>query len=76
MILVGSPMKSHPEKTYIKVRLGMRAPDGFVINTLDLPDFGGRWNAGNTKRHGGTAIPIAEYAEIVREKLERFFRGE
>ncbi|MEI7749851.1 MAG: hypothetical protein WCJ25_02505 [Candidatus Moraniibacteriota bacterium] len=75
VILVGSPMKNHPEKTYIKVRLGIRAPEGFMINTLGLPDFGGRWNAGNTKRHGGTAIPIAEYAKIVLEKLERFSGG-
>jgi hypothetical protein len=72
VILVGSPMKDDPTKTVIKIRLGLKAPDGFMINTLGLPDFGGRWNAGNTKRHGGTAIPIAEYAEIVREKLEQF----
>ncbi|NTW30264.1 MAG: hypothetical protein HGA33_03230 [Candidatus Moranbacteria bacterium] len=72
VILVGSPMMGDSAKTVIKIRLGLAAPEGFRINTLDLPDFGGRWNAGNTKRHGGTAIPIEEYAELVREKLEAF----
>lgn len=73
VILIGGPMKSDPEKTYIKVRLGMKAPAGFALNELDLPDFGGRWNAGNTKRHGGTAIPIEEYAGLIGMKLEEFF---
>lgn len=70
VVIVGSPMKHDSGKSVIKIRLGMKAPEGFMLNTLDLPDFGGRWNAGNTKRHGGTAIPIEEYAELVREKLE------
>ncbi|NTW45898.1 MAG: hypothetical protein HGB18_02460 [Candidatus Moranbacteria bacterium] len=72
VILVGSPMSDDSGKTVLKIRLGLAAPDGFRVNTLGLPDFGGRWNAGNTKRHGGTAIPIEEYAELVREKLEAF----
>ncbi len=70
VVIVGSPMNKDSGKSVIKMRLGMKAPDGFMLNTLDLPDFGGRWNAGNTKRHGGTAIPIEEYADLVREKLE------
>jgi len=70
VVIVGSPMNKDSGKSVIKIRLGMKAPDGFMLNTLDLPDFGGRWNAGNTKRHGGTAIPIEEYADLVRGKLE------
>lgn len=70
VILVSSPMKDGSGKFIIKARLGMRAPEGFALNTLGLPDFGGRWNAGNTKRNGGTAVPIGEYAGLIQKKLD------
>jgi len=38
----------------IKVRSGREFPEGMSLNQLRLPGYGGRWNAGGTKRHGGT----------------------
>ncbi|MCR4275031.1 MAG: hypothetical protein NUW02_03260 [Candidatus Campbellbacteria bacterium] len=80
VILLGSPMKDNPERWEIKIRLGMKAPEGLTLNTLNLPDFGGRWNAGSTKRakgpegKGGTTLNPEEYAvlldKIIKEKLE------
>ncbi len=72
VILVASPMKDDSGKTLIKARLGKTAPEGFALNTLGLPDFGGRWNAGATKRNGGTALSVEEYAGLIQEKLDAF----
>jgi len=71
-ILLASPMKEDPSKLEVKVRLGVKAPDGFYLNQQDLPNFGGRWNAGNTKRSGGTPLSVEEYAKVVNKKLEDF----
>lgn len=38
----------------IKVRAGQKFPEGMSLNQLGLPGYGGRWNAGGTKRYGGT----------------------
>ncbi|MDP1834849.1 MAG: hypothetical protein Q8K75_02875 [Chlamydiales bacterium] len=38
----------------IKVRAGCKFPSGLSLNQLGLPNYGGRWNAGSTKRFGGT----------------------
>jgi len=54
-------------KWEVKVRLGLKA-DG-NLNLLGLPNFGGRWNAGSTKRSGGTNISPEEYAKIVDSRL-------
>ncbi len=45
--------------------------EGNKLNTLDLPDFGGRWNAGSTRRFGGTSIHPEEYAEILDERMRK-----
>jgi len=59
------------DKLDIKIRLGSKAPPGLMLNELALPDFGGRWNAGSTKRSGGTSIPVEEYAQILNEKIKK-----
>lgn len=66
IIIVGTPMDNG--KLGIKARLGLNS-NGIKLNQLDLPDFGGRWNAGSTKRHGGTSHSLKEYAEIVDSKI-------
>lgn len=38
----------------IKVRAGLKFPVGKSLNMLGLLGYGGRWNAGSTKRYGGT----------------------
>ena len=38
----------------IKVRAGLKFPIGISLNMLGLLGYGGRWNAGSTKRYGGT----------------------
>lgn len=53
----------------IKVRLGIKTKAN--LSKLDIPDFGGRWNAGSTKRSGGTSLHPSEYARIVSEKLKK-----
>lgn len=74
VIILVSPMKDS-DKLEIKVRLGKSAPDGFMLNKLNLPDFGGRWNAGSTKRSGGTSLAPEQYAKIVDEKVKQYLAG-
>jgi len=69
-ILIGFPKPGDPSKYQVKIRLGLQAPRGLMLNTLDLPQFGSRWNAGSTERHGGTSVPPAEYAKILAERME------
>ena len=52
-----------------RIRLGMKM-EGISMKDLDLPDFGGRWNAGSTRRNGGTKIPPKRYAYILDRKLK------
>jgi len=54
----------------IKTRTGLSAPEGLVLNRLDLPSTNGRWNALATKRSGGwSGHDPREYAHLVREKI-------
>ncbi len=69
VIIIGLPMKDNPAMWELKIRLGMSAPAGTSLNTLNLPNFGGRWNAGSTKRSGGTELNPKEYAELLNEKI-------
>jgi len=71
VIIIASPLKNS-DKLDIKVRLGIKAPYGLMLNKLDLCDFGGRWNAGSTKRHGGTAMPLEKYAQMVDDKIKKY----
>ena len=67
MMAYKSPHDS--ERWNIRIRLGLAAKK-IHLNTLDLPDFGGRWNAGSTRRHGGTSIHPKEYAKIIQEHID------
>ncbi len=76
VIVVGYPMPNREGRWTIKVRLGHAAPTGTTLNTLRLteidPAYGGRWNAGATKRGGGSAIGPEEWAGKAAERV----RGE
>jgi len=69
VILVASPMDN--SKLEVKARLGNNC-DNIKLNKLDLPDFGGRWNAGSTKRCGGTSYSLEQYAGIVAQKIANY----
>lgn len=71
-IVVCSPMPDGSGKFSMKTRLGMQAPIGFVLNKAGLPDFGGRWNAGDTKRNGGTAVSVEKFASLLEEAIEKY----
>jgi hypothetical protein len=66
IILLGVPMSNG--KLEVKVRLGMNSA-GIKLNQLQLPDFGGRWNAGSTKRSGGTDLSLEQYLEVVMGRI-------
>lgn len=51
IVLVSSLSSGFKE---IKVRAGLMFPEGHSLNLLGLTGYGGRWNAGSTKRFGGT----------------------
>lgn len=61
-------VKSKFGKWIIKIRLGKNAKN-IRLNKLKLPDFGGRWNAGSTKRGGGTPVEPEAYAKIIAKKI-------
>ncbi|MFP4117569.1 MAG: hypothetical protein ACLFTR_01460 [Candidatus Woesearchaeota archaeon] len=52
-----------------RIRLGMHV-QGISMKELDLPGFGGRWNAGSTRRNGGTELDPKEYARIINQRLK------
>lgn len=52
-----------------KIRSGNRFPAGKRLNEMAIPHFGGRWNAGGTKRQGPVPTPPLEYAKLVAAKL-------
>jgi hypothetical protein len=66
VIVVGYPMADRASRWTIKVRLGQAAPDGLTLDALRLheidPAYGGRWNAGATKRGGGSELGPAAWA--------------
>ncbi len=55
-------------KWRIRVRPGLQA-EGLMLNTLRLPDSGGRWNALSTSRLGGTNVTPEEYLQQVRQAV-------
>jgi hypothetical protein len=70
-VIVAWPMpKGSKGKWGIKTRL-VTANNDIVLNKMDLPDTGGRWNAVSTTRHGGTDIDLEEYVKIVKRNIER-----
>ncbi len=69
VVIVASPMPNDSlQKWRIRVRLGLNA-DGVLLNTLGLPDSGGRWNALSTSRLGGTNVTPEEYLQRVRQAV-------
>jgi len=64
LIVLGIPMDNGLWET--KIRLGLAAPAGGTLFSLGVPafepKFGGRWNAGSTKRSGGSAQDPVELA--------------
>lgn len=52
IIVLVSQLKSGLKE--IKVRAGLKFPSGMSLNRLGIQGYGGRWNAGSTKRYGGT----------------------
>lgn len=69
VILISSPMPEGSKgKWRIRARLGQQA-ENIDLKKFDLPDFGGRWNAGSTSRHGGTNYDLEEYVKILKERL-------
>lgn len=70
IILASLMPEGFSKKWEIKVRLGLNAKKGLNLNQLNLPDFGGRWNAGSTKRYGGTDIEPTEFVKIIKERIE------
>lgn len=69
VIVVASPMPPGSKGSWrVRVRLGLKAK-GIALNEMDLPDFGGRWNAGSTTRHGGTNVEPEEYVRLIQDRL-------
>jgi len=71
LIVIGSPHPAHPDRWAIKVRRGAAMPAGRTLQDLGLeavdPAYGGRWNAGSTKRGGGSAEGVEAWvARLVR----------
>lgn len=70
VIVVGYPMVDRASRWTIKVRLGQAAPAGLTLDARRLhaidPAYGGRWNAGATKRGGGSELAPAQWAEALR----------
>lgn len=63
----------HPGKRPLdfRIRLGLQAPQGLQLNKLGLEEvgFGGRWNAGGTKRHGPIFLEPEEFYTFVASRL-------
>lgn len=53
-----------------KVRAGNALPPRKRLNEMDIPYFGGRWNAGGTKRQGTVPIAPQTYAQLIAKKLQ------
>ena len=73
IIVSGTPMPKDAGLWETKIRLGLAAPEGaslFALGVLKAePTFGGRWNAGSTKRAGGSRVPPGEVARRLEEML-------
>jgi hypothetical protein len=71
-IVSGSPMDGLWEN---KIRLGLGAPEGMNLFAMGVgiaePMFGGRWNAGSTKRAGGSIRTPREVAVCLANLIER-----
>jgi hypothetical protein len=66
VILIATPLEN--KLWNIKIRLGRKAKN-IHLNNLNLPKFGGRWNAGGTGWEGGTKIHPKKYAKLINDKI-------
>lgn len=71
-----SPIAGTP-KYRVGLRLGQAAPVDATLHHLNInsfdPAFGGRWNAGNNSRAGGTSIPPQEYIQKLDAAVAKYF---
>ncbi len=77
VILLSTPGAA-PDTWIAKIRLGMAAREGWSLHQLDIcsfdPAYGGRWNAGSSRRNGGTSTPVESYAQLLAEAVKRWPR--
>ncbi len=70
VIVIGSPHPTVAGRWAIKVRRGRAMPAGMTLDDLELDRidsaYGGRWNAGSTKRGGGSTLQAEEWGRLVR----------
>jgi hypothetical protein len=76
VIVQASPLRGG-KALRIGLRLGLAAPAGRTLDDLGINDFdaayGGRWNAGNNSRAGGTAIELDDYIAKLDERVAQRF---
>ncbi len=73
VIIMARPMPEGSAKEWsIHLRLGNEAGE-IRLDMLNLPDFGCRWNAGSTKRYGGTDVSPEKFLEIAIEEVNRVY---
>jgi hypothetical protein len=74
VIVSGTPMPGGGGLWENKIRLGLGAPAGFNLFAMGIgvaePMFGGRWNAGSTKRAGGSVRTPREVALCLANLIE------
>ena len=76
IIIQSSPIKG-TNKFRMAVRLGKAAPNGVTLHQLNIqsvePGYGGRWNAGNNSRSGGTTMTPFEFAQRLDQLVGQRF---
>ena len=74
-IVSGTPMANNRDRWETKIRLGLNAPPGLSLFDLGVleaePCFGGRWNAGSTKRAGGSPVAPRQVALCLASLIQR-----
>lgn len=75
-IVLGIPFDQKPGYREIKVRLGKSTSNEHALNRISFSEeddfgFGGRWNAGNNKRNGGTTKFTEECAKIIAKYINK-----
>ena len=74
LIVVASPHPDYPERWGIKVRRGEAMAEGRTLDDLALdrfdPAYGGRWNAGSTKRGGGSGVRVENWERGLVERMD------
>jgi hypothetical protein len=73
VIVLASPHHEHKDRLEIKLRLGRAAPEGFSLHALSIrefdPAYGGRWNAGSSRRGGGTTLPLDAFVATLQSRV-------